>query len=186
DSETGLHYNLFRYYEPDVGRFTTQDPVGLAGGLNLYAYAPNPLGYIDPLGLSKCALEGKYKEVDKANLPDWIKDSFKNGEYKTVRTTDEVNLYRVFGGNAKIDGSFVSTSPALNKIQAKIDSALLPEWKNTRQFEATITVPKGTILQVGKVEQQVMLSGAKLQGGADQILLPHGYPTSWISDVRFL
>ncbi|WP_459496852.1 RHS repeat-associated core domain-containing protein, partial [Erwinia amylovora] len=38
------------YYEPDVGRFTTQDPVGLAGGLNLYAYAPNPYGWVDPLG----------------------------------------------------------------------------------------------------------------------------------------
>ncbi|WP_167401645.1 hypothetical protein [Mixta calida] len=101
-------------------------------------------------------------------------------------TTKEVTLYRVFGGNAKIDGSFVSTSPALNKIQAKIDSALLPEWKNTRYFEATIKVPKGTVLQVGKVEKQTMMSGAVLKGGADQILLPQGYPMSWISDVRFL
>ncbi|NUU69047.1 type IV secretion protein Rhs, partial [Enterobacteriaceae bacterium BIT-l23] len=52
DSETGLHYNLFRYYDPGVGRFTTQDPIGLNGGLNLYQYAPNPLGWVDPLGLS--------------------------------------------------------------------------------------------------------------------------------------
>ncbi|NUU69208.1 RHS domain-containing protein [Enterobacteriaceae bacterium BIT-l23] len=52
DSETGLHYNLFRYYDPGVGRFTTQDPIGLNGGLNLYQYAPNPLGWVDPLGLA--------------------------------------------------------------------------------------------------------------------------------------
>ena len=101
-------------------------------------------------------------------------------------TTEDVTLYRVFGGNAKIDGSFVGTSPALNKIQAKIDSALLPEWKNTRQFEATLKIPKGTILQIGKVEKQIMKSGTVLEGGADQILLPHGYPVSWITDVRFL
>ncbi|WP_237613301.1 RHS repeat-associated core domain-containing protein [Pectobacterium parmentieri] len=52
DEETGLHYNLFRYYDPTVGRFTTQDPIGLAGGINLYQYAPNPLGWVDPLGLT--------------------------------------------------------------------------------------------------------------------------------------
>ncbi|WP_240666827.1 RHS repeat-associated core domain-containing protein, partial [Serratia marcescens] len=51
DDESGLHYNLFRYYEPEVGRFTTQDPIGLRGGLNLYQYAPNPLMWVDPLGL---------------------------------------------------------------------------------------------------------------------------------------
>ena len=36
DAETGLHYNRSRYYDPQVGRFTTQDPISLAGGLNLY------------------------------------------------------------------------------------------------------------------------------------------------------
>ncbi|MBJ7223498.1 MULTISPECIES: RHS repeat-associated core domain-containing protein [unclassified Brenneria] len=50
DDETGLHYNTFRYYDPGVGRFVTQDPIGLLGGSNLYQYAPNALGWIDPLG----------------------------------------------------------------------------------------------------------------------------------------
>nr|WP_242457321.1 RHS repeat-associated core domain-containing protein [Escherichia sp. 93.1447] len=54
DRESGLHYNLFRYYDPDVpGRFLSSDPIGLAGGINLYRYAPNALGWIDPLGLIK-------------------------------------------------------------------------------------------------------------------------------------
>ncbi|KVD51221.1 hypothetical protein WS61_03075 [Burkholderia sp. ABCPW 11] len=50
DDSTGLHYNTFRYYDPDVGRFINQDPIGLLGGDNLYAYAPNPTGWIDPWG----------------------------------------------------------------------------------------------------------------------------------------
>ncbi|MKV44444.1 RHS repeat-associated core domain-containing protein [Salmonella enterica subsp. enterica] len=47
-----MHYNLFRYYDPDCGRFTQHDPIGLAGGINLYAYVHNPLGWIDPFGLT--------------------------------------------------------------------------------------------------------------------------------------
>jgi len=50
DDETGLHYNTFRYYDPEVARFTTQDPIGLLGGTNLYGYAPNSTGWLDPLG----------------------------------------------------------------------------------------------------------------------------------------
>ncbi|WP_218965127.1 RHS repeat domain-containing protein, partial [Snodgrassella alvi] len=52
DRETGLHYNTFRYYDPDIGRFTQPDPIGLAGGLNLYQYAPNGLTWVDPWGLA--------------------------------------------------------------------------------------------------------------------------------------
>ena len=52
DEETGLHYNRHRYYDPTLGQFTTQDPIGLLGGVNNYQYAPNPVGWVDPLGLS--------------------------------------------------------------------------------------------------------------------------------------
>ena len=50
DAETGLHYNFFRYYEPDAGRFVNQDPIGLLGGVNLYRFAPNASSWIDPSG----------------------------------------------------------------------------------------------------------------------------------------
>ncbi|WP_223284255.1 RHS repeat-associated core domain-containing protein [Kosakonia sp. SMBL-WEM22] len=60
DRETGLHYITFRYYDPAGGCYTQMDPIGLAGGLNLYAYSPNPLSWIDPLGLScKSSYSGK-------------------------------------------------------------------------------------------------------------------------------
>ncbi|MGG7670813.1 RHS repeat-associated core domain-containing protein, partial [Yersinia sp. J1] len=43
-----------RYYDPQACCYLSPDPIGLAGGLNLYAYVPNPLTWIDPLGLAGC------------------------------------------------------------------------------------------------------------------------------------
>jgi len=52
DQETGLHYNYFRYYNPQTGRYITPDPIGLFGGVNLYTFVENnPLYYVDPYGL---------------------------------------------------------------------------------------------------------------------------------------
>ena len=52
DRETGLHYNTFRYYDADIGRFICPDPIGLNGGINLLSYSPNPISWIDPWGLA--------------------------------------------------------------------------------------------------------------------------------------
>jgi len=52
DEETGLHYNRFRYYDPGVGRFASQDPIGLLGNANIYFYAPSSAKFVDPLGLA--------------------------------------------------------------------------------------------------------------------------------------
>jgi len=52
DSETGLHYNYFRDYDPSTGRYVESDPLGLEQGVNTYAYvAGNPVRKADPLGL---------------------------------------------------------------------------------------------------------------------------------------
>ncbi|BFM08552.1 RHS repeat-associated core domain-containing protein [Halioxenophilus aromaticivorans] len=63
DEETGLHYNRFRYYDPEVGRFTQQDPIGLLGGINNYQYAPNPISWIDPYGLSSKDCPDRNKKI---------------------------------------------------------------------------------------------------------------------------
>ncbi|MFM9795086.1 DUF6531 domain-containing protein [Streptomyces turgidiscabies] len=51
DPETGLHYNLARYYDPDTASFLSPDPLGLAPSPNHRRYVDNPLRWTDPLGL---------------------------------------------------------------------------------------------------------------------------------------
>nr|WP_225972049.1 RHS repeat-associated core domain-containing protein [Taylorella equigenitalis] len=62
DAESELHYNTFRYYDPEIGRFISLDPIGLLGGLNNYQYAPNPVEWVDPWGWKHTAI---WELVDK-------------------------------------------------------------------------------------------------------------------------
>lgn len=54
DPETGLHYNLHRYYDPEISRYLSQDPLGILPSPNASAYVDNPHAWADPLGLSPC------------------------------------------------------------------------------------------------------------------------------------
>ena len=62
DLETGLHYNFFRYYEPDAGQFVIQEPIGLLGGENLYQFAPNIQNQVYFLGLRR-SYAGKQERI---------------------------------------------------------------------------------------------------------------------------
>ncbi|MEO6086663.1 MAG: DUF6531 domain-containing protein [Umezawaea sp.] len=62
DPESRLNYNYHRYYDPESGRYQSNDPLGLEGGPNPSAYVPNPTAWADPLGLEKCPL-GQYADT---------------------------------------------------------------------------------------------------------------------------
>jgi len=130
------------------------------------------------------AIDDKVTVIEKQELPKQVADSFLDGYYRTVVTNEEITLYRVYGGNADKFGSYAATTPAGNRIQVKMDSALLPQWKNTREYEVVIKVPKGAVLNIGKVAPQTTKSGAVLPGGGDQIVLPHPPPKEWFTVER--
>ncbi|MCF5136490.1 RHS repeat-associated core domain-containing protein, partial [Pseudomonas lactis] len=79
DAESGLHYNRHRYYNPDIGRYLTPDPVKLAGGINGYQYVPNPTGWVDPLGLNSCPGDDGCKKQTSADDPSY-KSSVDDGQ----------------------------------------------------------------------------------------------------------
>lgn len=55
DADTGLYYYRARWYDAQVGRFISEDPLALSGGINLYTYVKNdPVRFIDPSGLTRC------------------------------------------------------------------------------------------------------------------------------------
>src|SRR5437588_5913699 len=63
DDETHLHYNRYRYYDPTIGGFASQDPMSLAAGDNVYEYGANTTGWIDPFGLKPCNITRKAKKA---------------------------------------------------------------------------------------------------------------------------
>ena len=72
DSETGLHYNYFRYYDPNLGRYLRADPIGLEGGLNIYGYAnANPIKFIDYFGLAYSPHEQGLPRSGKCKMSEW-------------------------------------------------------------------------------------------------------------------
>lgn len=70
--------------------------------------------------------------VEKQELPSWLIDTYKDGVYRTVVANEDITVYRSFGYNAEAGGTFTTSSPALNRVQTKVDSAILPEWNKTR------------------------------------------------------
>ena len=67
DRETGLHYNFFRYYEPDAGAFVNQYPIGLWGRSNFYKYSQIVQAWVDLYGLSSGCNDGDAKDSKLIN-----------------------------------------------------------------------------------------------------------------------
>ncbi|MGC5474399.1 RHS repeat-associated core domain-containing protein, partial [Aeromonas veronii] len=116
DAETGLHYNRHRYYQPETGRFITPDPIGLAGGLNNYQYAPNPIGWVDPLGLMKKAGQcppGEDRYVYRALSPHQEEQALR-GDTITAKDVSATYSIQEHINNGRLKTQFISTTKSMD------------------------------------------------------------------------
>jgi len=148
DDELGLCYNRFPYYDPDSGQFASQDPLGLMAGENLYRYAPNVWGWVDPWGLD-CAKGGTYAKVRKANT---------GGEVHHLPTKQALkDVGHLLGLGSK--------APAGSTIHmSKVDHRMLPSSKGQG---AMLTQAQADLISQGRFDDAFLL-------GADEVRAIHG------------
>ena len=140
DRETGLHYNFFRYYEPDAGRFVNQDPIGLNGGENLYQFAKNTQIWIDTLGL--------IRNSPIVALANFAKNTL-------GKDSGAVAILRV--GNKRfigISGRVGKLHPSLKKVLDNIPKSQRADWHGHCAEVAAINkaLKKGHKLDGAKIE----------------------------------
>jgi RHS repeat-associated protein len=95
DQETGLHYNYFRYYNPQTGRYITPDPIGLEGGINLFSYVANaPTRLIDPWGLQAGyrGIRGLMMRLGEKRSRKAIEDFFDNWGQHVCNAANNSNI----------------------------------------------------------------------------------------------
>jgi len=153
DQETGLHYNYFRYYDPKTGRYMIPDPIGLWGGINLFAYVQNsPLRYIDPYGLD---LIGSQVRDANGNTVFYFYDTDTGAEYIYRGITEPAP--RTSPKTGKEYGPFAQLPPATYELIPRPDPGpgtfVLP--KNAPVYTTPGKEPGVVIDPSGKVREWI-------------------------------
>nr|WP_314546113.1 RHS repeat-associated core domain-containing protein [uncultured Massilia sp.] len=186
DDETGLHYNRHRYYDPDTARYLTQDPIGLNGGENFYGYAPNPTGWMDPLGLTTCTGTPiknntarnllKARGLSKQQRQEVV-SSFDGQIYASHgRAGEQFTITESDAGAAS--GVFVTRCSAGATPAERRQKLALPP-SNTAEFESPVALTRNQMLLEGKVAPQPQW-GADKTGGGWQVVTAGGKYTGAI------
>ena len=161
DAETGLYYNRFRYFDPEVGGYVSQDPIGLRGGTQMHGYVADPLRLRDPLGLScEGQSRGRMLPPPRDNNP-WM-------ERATLHSTavgpEGLIVYRAHGAG-RATGAWVTLESPANQRYVREQLAVHPDW-NEASHVSKIRLAPGTQIQSGVAGPQNFPGGT---GGAHQI-----------------
>ncbi|MFE7597490.1 putative T7SS-secreted protein [Streptomyces sp. NPDC057494] len=93
DPESGLHYNHFRYYDPESAHYLSRDPLGLAPDPNPSSYVHNPHTWGDPLGLTPCEdLTPGTTLGDVSKIHGWVPDSIPKEAMEVLQDVREHNF----------------------------------------------------------------------------------------------
>lgn len=161
-------YRRNRYFDPVSGRFTQQDPIGVAGGMNLYGFAGgDPVNFSDPFGLTPAwltwlarravastAVGGAVLSAGRAllggnkPLSSAIARTYQDGAYKVTTLTQDLRVQRVFGEGADAVGRFLT--PIAPRAAVAREALQLPA-QNAATHVADILIPAGTKIYTGIV-----------------------------------
>ncbi|KVV43713.1 type IV secretion protein Rhs [Burkholderia ubonensis] len=165
DEETGLHYNRNRYYDCTTQQFISSDPIGLLGGHNPYAYAPNVIRWSDPSGLVN-----NFELIDIPGFlshpvgelgTQWMRDQWNTGDRRIRQSILEG--YQNFGGILRPDGSYEFTfnvpggDHTENAVDLSSGGTLLTERRPCFEKAGGALEPCDTLVRRSPVDRVVRL-----------------------------
>jgi RHS repeat-associated protein len=155
DSETGLLENRWRYYNPSVGRWTNQDPIGInEGDMNLYRYVQNnPTGNTDPSGEKKF---GRVKAI--ASTYQFFEDFLEKLEKEKVITQNNavdtrLNFEKVYDPFDFENKNDLKKGFVFNVF--KKGKVITASFRDILRFKAPVGGKKIKIFQTGKITKTV-------------------------------
>jgi len=168
DDETGLHYNRHRYYDPDTARYLTQDPIGLAGGFNLYRYVGNPVNLIDPVGLS-CKLPNLAKRPLALPAPTASNPWMPNTPMESAPApAGGLEVQMAMASGQTRPGGWATQDHIPDVAYVRKNLAVTPQFKPEVSHVQTFHIPEGVQLQHGMVGPQTH-GCAAYPGGGTQV-----------------
>ncbi|WP_326807173.1 DUF6531 domain-containing protein [Streptomyces sp. NBC_01775] len=142
DPETGLHYNYFRYYDPETARYLSRDPLGLEAAANPVAFVDNPRAWTDTLGLAPCHSGGRAWWGPEGGT------TLRGHDYFTPRTPALRDLVNPQGGT-------MNCGP----VSSAVDSTMQGSPASALGADRPMTMPEMTEALGGNFQKQNGLSG---------------------------